>query len=472
MQQENTELLREVLQKIIPEQKEKEKMEKIAASMEQKVSLICEQNRIEAIIRVEGSVAKNTWLSGDPDIDIFIRLPTTVPREDLDKIGLKIAREATEGLKQIERFAEHPYLEAFIDGIRLNIVPCYSASPENWLSATDRTPFHTDYINKHMNLKMQNEVRLLKKFMKGINVYGAEIKVGGFSGYLCELLTLHYGSFNSTLQAFAQHVSKRVVDIEGYYKQRSREIELLFPEPLVIIDPVDKRRNVASAVQPGKLYEFVAASRAFLQSPSDKFFYPPKTIPLSPNELKLKMGKNGVSIIFLIFNGVKAVPDILWGQLYRTKRSLRKLLELNNFKVTRDAVWNNEEQEQTVMIFEIEQNIIPLVKKHLGPPIGHEKECEKFVSKYKNCSEVIAGPYLEDGRWIVQIPRKYTNAKELLKIKLETGGKDLGIPELISKTLNKKFEIKEDTEISPVYIKNRDFSEFLTDFLSATPFWL
>lgn len=472
MQQENTELLKEVLQKIIPKLKEKEKMEKIAASLERKVSLICEQNRIEAIIRLEGSVAKNTWLSGDPDIDIFIRLPTTVSREDLDKIGLKIARKATEGLKQIERFAEHPYLEAFIDGIRLNIVPCYNTSPGNWLSATDRTPFHTDYINKHMNLKMQNEVRLLKKFMKGINVYGAEIKVGGFSGYLCELLTLHYGSFNSTLQAFAQHVPKRIVDIEGYYKQRAREIELLFPEPLVIIDPVDKRRNVASAVQPEKLYEFVAASRAFLQSPSHKFFYPPKTIPFPPNELKLKMEKNGASIIFLIFNGVKAVPDILWGQIYRTKRSLRKLLELNNFKVIRDTVWNNEEQEQTIIIFEIEQTIIPLIKKHLGPPIGHEKECEKFLSKYKNSNEVIAGPYLEDGRWIVQIPRKYTDAKELLKIKLKTEGKNLGIPELISKTLNKKFEIKEGNEISLVYLKNQNFSEFLTDFLSATPFWL
>ena len=345
MQQKNTEVLREVLEKIVPKQKEKEKMEKIAASLERKVSLACEEFNVEAIIRLEGSVAKNTWLSGDPDIDIFMRLPTTVPRKALDEIGLKVARKATEGLKQIERFAEHPYLEAFLDGIRLNIVPCYNAIPGEWLSATDRTPFHTDYINEHMSPKMHDEVRLLKKFMKGINVYGAEIRVGGFSGYLCELLVLHYESFNSVLQAFAQHIPKRVVDIEGYYKQREREIELLFPEPLVIIDPVDKRRNVAAAVQPEKLYTFVAASRAFLKVPCEKFFYPSKTIALAADALSQKIEKHDASIIFLTFNGVKAVPDVLWGQIYRTKRSLRKLLELNDFKVLRDAVWNEEEKD-------------------------------------------------------------------------------------------------------------------------------
>jgi tRNA nucleotidyltransferase (CCA-adding enzyme) len=63
-----------------------------------------------------------------------------------------------------------------------------------WLSATDRTPF-IHYVKKRLGKTLQDDVRLLKKFMQGIKVYGAEIKTGGFSGYLCELLILHYGSF-------------------------------------------------------------------------------------------------------------------------------------------------------------------------------------------------------------------------------------------------------------------------------------
>ena len=146
-----------------------------------------------AIVRVEGSVAKDTWLSENPDIDIFMRLPTSIPRKSLGDVGLKIAKKAAEGYEQVERFAEHPYLEIFVEGYRVDIVPCYDAKPGEWQSATDRTPYHTDYIKKTLKCKgSRDEVRLLKKFMQGIGVYGAEIKVGGFSGYLCELLILKY----------------------------------------------------------------------------------------------------------------------------------------------------------------------------------------------------------------------------------------------------------------------------------------
>ncbi len=120
---------REVLEKITPTPADRAKMEALAKALELKVSAACEEFGVEAIVRVEGSLAKDTWLQGDPDIDVFMRLPATVPRKSLGEIALKIARRATEGSKQIERFAEHPYLEAFIDGIRLNIVPCYDALP-------------------------------------------------------------------------------------------------------------------------------------------------------------------------------------------------------------------------------------------------------------------------------------------------------------------------------------------------------
>ena len=45
--------------------------------------------------------------------------------------------------------------------------------------------------------------------MKGVGVYGAEIRVGGFSGYLCELLTLSFGSFTDILKAVSDWKEKR-----------------------------------------------------------------------------------------------------------------------------------------------------------------------------------------------------------------------------------------------------------------------
>ena len=124
--------------------------------------------------------------------------------------------------EQIERFAEHPYLQLIVEGYRVDIVPCYNAKPGEWQSATDRTPYHTDYIKKHLDAGLRGEVRLLKRFMQGTGVYGAEIKVGGFSGYLCELLIMKYGSFAGTMEAFAHYNKRVVVDIENYYVRQTK----------------------------------------------------------------------------------------------------------------------------------------------------------------------------------------------------------------------------------------------------------
>jgi tRNA nucleotidyltransferase (CCA-adding enzyme) len=366
MQSSNREeLVKQILQEVTPTSAEVQKINVVALKLVRKVLLACKEFGVDAAVRVEGSTAKDTWLKGDLDIDVFMRLPTSVPRKTLGEISLKVARKATEGYQQIERFAEHPYLETYIENIRVNIVPCYDAAPGEWLSATDRTPFHTNYINEHMDKQMRGEVRLLKRFMKGIEVYGAEIKIGGFSGYLCELLTLHYGSFINVLENFSHHTQKRVIDIERYYEGRAKEIELLFSEPLVIIDPVDKGRNVASAVQPLRLQTFAAASQAFLKDPSRKFFYPPSRTPRDLKSSKQKMESHSSDFIFLTFGKIEAVPDILWGQLYKTKKSLRKLLELSDFVVLRDTIWNEENEDYTIMIFELEQHILPITKKHL-----------------------------------------------------------------------------------------------------------
>jgi tRNA nucleotidyltransferase (CCA-adding enzyme) len=471
MQEKINALNTEILTKITPTKKDRAKIEALAKKLEQQVAAACKQHGVKATVRIEGSVAKDTWLREEPDIDIFMRLPTSIPRRSLGEISLKIAREATQGSRQIERFAEHPYLEAFVDGFRVNIVPCYDAEPGEWLSATDRTPFHTDYVKKRLNNALRGEVRLLKKFLQGIKAYGAEIKTGGFSGYLCELLILHHESFTKTLKAFTQFTPRTTIDIERHYAGREKELRLLFQESLVIVDPVDKGRNVASAVQPQKLYTLVAAARTFLKKPSEKFFYPPKTKALPTKTLKNALENRGSDLIFLTLGEIDAVPDVLWGQLYRTQRSLRKQVELSDFRVLRDAVWSDE-KNLNVFVFEVEQRRLPSVRKHLGPPLEREKECENFLSKHVRNDSLVSGPYIEDGRWVVELGRKYTDIVELLREKLKGGGRDAGVAELISQAFQEKLEILVNAEVIEVYQDNRAFAEFLTDFLSGKPFWL
>lgn len=460
-----------VLKRVTPTKKEKGKILSLTENLVEKIKAAAKKAGVEAEVRVEGSVAKDTWLREEPDIDIFLRVPTSMPREAFEKLGLKIAKEATRGFKQIERFAEHPYLEAFVNSTRVNIVPCYRVKKGEWVSATDRTPFHTEYVKPKLNDQLRNEIRVLKRFMKGIGVYGAEIKVGGFSGYLCELLILNYGSFANVLKTAADLKNSWLIDYEGYYKGREDEAKKIFPEPLVVVDPVDKGRNVASALRRERLVEFVASSRGFLTNPSLKFFYPRETRAFSPKQLASEIKKRESALVFIKFDRVEAVPDVLWGQLYKTQRSLRKLLELNDFHVVRDSVWSSE-QDLNVLVFELEHDVLPLIKKHIGPPIRKKTECENFLRKHAGSPNTISGPYLESDRWVAEIKRRYSDARVLLYETLKDGGRRAGVAELISKAVKNALEVFVNEQIVKLYSSDLEFAKFLTDYLEGKPRWL
>jgi len=461
----------DVLKKVTPSQEKRKRILALAEELVKKVAAAAKEAGVEAEVRVEGSVAKDTWLSEEPDIDIFMRVPVTIPREAFGTTCLEIARKATEGFKQVERFAEHPYLEAVVDNVRVNIVPCYRVKRGEWISATDRTPFHTDYVKPLLDQRMCGEVRLLKKFMKGIGVYGAEIKVGGFSGYLCELLVLNYGSVIEVLRSVADWKERWIIDYEGYYKGREKEVEKIFEEPLVMVDPIDKGRNAAAAVRKEKLDELIAAARAFLKTPHSKFFDPREIRVLDAESLVQAIKTRGSTIVFVKFGKVNAVPDVLWGQLYKSQRSLRKMLQQHDFTVMRDCVWSDEEN-LNMFLFEVERRFLPPIKKHLGPPLRKRVECEKFLRKHLGAAHTISGPRIEAGRWVVEIKRKYTDVVNLLLEKLGDGGRRVGVAELISKAVANSVEVLVDEEVLALCSSSREFAKFLTEYLEGKPRWL
>jgi len=54
-------------------------------------------------------------------------------------------------------------------------------------------------------------VRLLKKFLIGTGIYGAEIAKEGFGGYVAEVFVLHYGSFLGVLEAASNFVEHQAI---------------------------------------------------------------------------------------------------------------------------------------------------------------------------------------------------------------------------------------------------------------------
>ncbi|MEK6866293.1 MAG: nucleotidyltransferase domain-containing protein, partial [Thermoproteota archaeon] len=133
-----------------------------------------------------GSYAKDTWLSKEADVDIFIKFKKSVPDEKFTEISKKVGFESMKKYNPYVRYSEHPYVEARIKKTKINVVPCYDVNLGEWKSSADRSPFHTKYMQNALTPKMRNEVRILKTFLKLTKIYGAEIAKQGFSGYVSE----------------------------------------------------------------------------------------------------------------------------------------------------------------------------------------------------------------------------------------------------------------------------------------------
>ena len=105
---------RKALKRLVPGKREKEEILSITKKLVQQLNQEIKKREIENVeIKIEGSIAKNTWVSGDRDIDIFILFPKEFSREDAISIGLDVAKSPFRDWE--ERYAEHPYIKGQID---------------------------------------------------------------------------------------------------------------------------------------------------------------------------------------------------------------------------------------------------------------------------------------------------------------------------------------------------------------------
>jgi tRNA nucleotidyltransferase (CCA-adding enzyme) len=312
-----------------------------------------------------GSCARGTWLSGDYDLDIFLAVP---PNRELTS-ALLPARMVAKVYE--ERYASHPYIHAMIDGFEVDLVPCFDLQDaKNIESAVDRSPFHNRYVAGRI-AGHEDDVLLLKQFMKGVGVYGSEQRLGGFSGYLSELLVLQYGSFKGVLEAASCFHPGQVIDLENHSS-------LSHSDPLVVVDPVDPKRNVAAALTIDRLFQFSAASRCFLAAPDIDFFFPPESKPLETSELLRLMKERGTMFILVEFMAPDVVEDVLFPQLKKADASITALLSRHGFSVMRSDFEVSVDKKIAWLLFELDVFRLPSVEKRVGPPAHAVAHLSRF----------------------------------------------------------------------------------------------
>ncbi|MCS7368160.1 MAG: CCA tRNA nucleotidyltransferase [archaeon GBS-70-058] len=461
------EVLSKALEVLKPSADERIKLESLLNRLIDDLKRGIRELRLDLNVEVEGSIAKDTWLSKEQDIDVFLLFPKNYDKNEFRNVLLNLARKVV-GDNFVEAYAEHPYVELNYEGVKIDLVPCLKLnSVDEAKTAVDRTPFHTAYVRANLSENAKDEVRLLKGFMKGIGCYGAEMKVKGFSGYLCELLVLYYGSFISVLKnAINWKPFSTVIDIEGYYGNPKEAIRI-FNAPLIVIDPVDKNRNVAAALSIDSMSKFISASKMFIESPNLRFFFPEPIEPLSKDKMVSEFSSRGSDLIFIITNCPKVHSEILWGQLYKTLNGLRNLLLNFDFNVINCDVWSDE-KDTVVFIFELEHSNLPSIKRHVGPPVYIFDEANRFLNKYLNSPNVFSGPRIEGFRWVVYLKRKYSDVKQLLFEKM----KNAKMGNLMKSLLMTNQKILKNEEILDFYSSNKEFATFLTKYLKGTYPWL
>jgi len=329
-------------------------------------------------VTLGGSFAKGTWLDNDTDIDFFVMIEQTVDRKEFEELGKKVGYHALKKYKPYLRYSEHPYVEGKVDGIRVNIVPCYKVEKNRWKSAADRSPYHTDFMQKMLNEFLKSQVRVLKLFLKSIGTYGSQISISGFSGYVTEVLILKYGSFRNVLQTFAELVPNYVISIDT----PDEKIISKFKSPIIIIDPIDANRNLGAAISADCVAKFVLASRHFLKDPSFEFF----KVSHKPNAKTITQIKSNLLVVE--FKIQRRSPDIIWGQLKRKLASISKQLENARFEIIKTFCFTDE-QERAAFIFMSEVAKLPKLTVNDGPEIFLGAETDAFIKKRKSKSIIM-----------------------------------------------------------------------------------
>ncbi|MFD1587868.1 CCA tRNA nucleotidyltransferase [Halorientalis brevis] len=440
-----------VRERVTPDDDERDRLRAATERLTERTEAAVAELPVDADVLLVGSTARGTWLAGDRDVDLFVRFPDDLDRERLEEYGLRIGREVLPDGH--EEYAEHPYTVGEFEGFTVDLVPCYDVEDATAIqSAVDRTPFHTEYLEARLDDEIAGDVRVCKAFLKGIGVYGSNLKTRGFSGYLTELLVLEHGGFREFLDAAADWHPPVELDPEAHGAES-------FDDALVVIDPTDPTRNVAAALSATNVARLQHYARDFLAAPREDRFDPDEPEPLSPDAVRGYVEDRGTTPVALRFEAPDIVADQLWPQLRKSLDGVTSELDRRGFDVFRaEAFADVDDGDEAVLLVELAVPERPRIERHDGPPIHVRDHATGFYEKYEATDAY--GPFVEDGRYVVEREREFATAVEFLRSEALF---DVGLGAHVATELEDDYEVLvggEITALCPAF--GRDLARYFS----------
>ena len=435
-------IFEEILKRITPTQNEIDLINSIIDKLKKLIIAKAKDLDINYTkIQPQGSTGiKQTQLKDDFDIDLFIgldyssfqpkyiglsknKLKKESKKDFLDLCTNWIIPSLTQKEFQNPRllYAEHPYttVEYRLDNIEIKIdivlyfdIDLEIIKEKGTITAVDRSPWHGRFIKENLTEDQKNDVRLLKQFFKANHSYGDKSSVGrgGFIGYSSELLIYYYGTIDNLFNDFDKLPSRPL----DYYKRDMktlRKINHFQNDKLMIIDPIDKNRNVASAISE-KAYKYCNHRvKEFLKNPKKEYFeiYDiPKTDlgnlddPILEKIYLVEL-KNNLNDIHYTINRDK---------LYSLGESIvangeKEFTHAERFSKILFELYFKEETDEYIIVFYCNKPHISQTYTRKGPPVKESFHANNFMKKNKNYFE-------KNGYLWVETKREFNNFLDFL----------------------------------------------------------
>ena len=400
--------MKEVLDKIKPSQLEKENFKKLVDSFIRKLN----SKLKEASAVLGGSGSKQTWLSGSHDIDIFILFPYKKYKDDSSELSNILEPSLTKafpGFKINRLKGSRDYFQLDYHNFRFEVVPILNISKASQAqNITDVSPLHTKWVNKKA-AKIKDEIMLAKQFCKANRLYGAESYIGGFSGYVLEILVAQYGSFSNLLKAAIKWKVNEVIDIEKHYPKNNALTELnksKLTSPIIVIDPVDKSRNAAAALTMDKFLLLKKVAAEYLNNQQEDWFVKED---VNFKILKNLAKKEALNLIYLTASAKKNKEDVMGMKLLKSYLLINQKLEL--FSISKSG-WEWDKKGLAQFYYLVKKKELEKEEVKIGPPLKLEIYVKQFKKKYK-------GTFIKDERIMAKVKRKNPRINDFMNYVLK-----------------------------------------------------
>lgn len=332
-----------------PSEDETEQVHHIRDLIIDDVKVSLEKYGVVAEVMAVGSTAKDTFVKGDMDIDIFIVSPQYKQAYNL------LSKDFSQGRRKVGPMDIWHFLYKAYD-IDLVCIPPNHPRID--------TLTHTSFMNRHLSQNQKKEVIRAKAFFKSKGVYGAEI--GGIVGIAIEELIREYNTLNTVCRVLSSG-----------------------ERPPFVEDPANPKRTLLASIKKARWQQIKEACTDYLNRQT--FTYRDYT------PLQYLSERTDWRHLFFERQSDRATD------FHTALSTCNHVLHLikgreKEVKGTCDAyVWQN-----TVVSYHVTPRTLSRTKTHCGPPLTMKNAVDVFKSVHKDTFE-------RNGRVCTVITREETD---------------------------------------------------------------